>query len=197
MVKFTSKLFAALLLVALLLSPVTPARAAGVADVVTPGLCIVKTDMQIPWMGSLFVNYHSRTRLKLFRFIPGHMTPATIRLQGGRGNVPLPQPWRDYLGLVNNNNAQFIKYVNHFDSGWVNAQLWTAEQIVFESQYVFVERVSGNKAYVKTYHVDEAPPATVDLSDPRIQYFTIVTREDRIIFAPPGKLRAFLIARAG
>ncbi len=168
------------------------------AGPVSPGLCRVKTDMEIPWLYSLPVNFHSRTRLPQFAKIPGGITPATVRLQGGRGNVQLTPAWLDYIERINNRNPVVIKYLFHADSGWQNSDIYgRVEQLVFENQRVKVLRVSGNRAYIETFFINLNQPSSSSTNDPRVQLFTIVTRDDKIIGTPKGNAYIAIMARAG
>jgi hypothetical protein len=192
-----TRLFSSFLIAVFLLAAL-PAGLASAAQekIVSPGLCRVRTDMELPWVGSLPTNYHSRTRLAAYSHIPGGVTPATVRLQGGKGNVQLPAAWQKYVGKINGDNAGILKYLFHRDSGWQNSDQYArVEELVFENQYVNVLRVSGMRAYVGTYFIDRPPPATVSVENR--QLFTIVTREDTIIGSPKGNAYIILIARPG
>lgn len=191
------RLLLALLLCAVLLGGVLPAQAAALpAGIVSAGTCYVKTDMQLPYVGTLPTNYHSRTLLPLYRRIPGGITPATIRLQGGVGNVQLSPAWIDYVERINGRNPKIANYMFHTDSGWQNSsQYGRVEELVFEGQPVTVMRISGLRAYVQTYYVNQLQPFVADLA--QTQLFTIVTRDDTLIGAPAGPARIILIARPG
>ena len=197
--KTISRFFYGFLISVLLLasSPTMPVLAqAAQAGIVSPGLCRVKTDMELPWVGSIPTNYHSRTRLPLYAKIPGGITPATVRLQGGVGNLQLPTVWQEYVSKINNNNPIVLKYLFHKDSGWQNsAQYARVEELVFENQNVYVLRISGGKAYVRTFFANQAPPAIATANNR--QLFTIVTRDDKIIGSPKGNAYIILIARPG
>jgi hypothetical protein len=167
-------------------------------QIVSPGLCRVKTDMEMERLYSLPVNFHSRTHLKSFNHIPGGITPATVRLQGGIGNVQLTPAWLDYVERINGHNPVVMKYLFHKDSGWQNSnQYGRVEQLVFENQWLEVLRVSGNRAYVKTFFLNQSQPGSSTTKDARIQLFTIVTDEDKIIGTPKGDAYIILMARPG
>lgn len=193
------RLLIALLLCAVLLGGTFPALAAPVPPgIISAGTCIVKTDMQLAWAGTLQVNYHSRTRLPLYAHIPGGITPATIRLQGGVGNVQLTPAWIDYVDRINWRNPQILKYLFHKNSGWQNSSTYArVEELVFEGQTVNVLRISGLRAYLQTYFINEKQPLTPALGDWRIEKFSIVTRDDTMIGAPPGPAKIILMARKG
>jgi hypothetical protein len=162
------------------------------------GLCRVKTDMEMAGLYSLPVNFHSRTHLPSFSHIPGGITPATVRLQGGIGNVQLTPAWLDYVERINGHSPVVVKYLFHKDSGWQNSgQYGRVEQLVFENQWLEVLRVSGDRAYIKTFFLDQNQPSSSTTKDPRIQLFTIVTDEDKIIGTPKGDAYIILMARPG
>jgi len=188
-----------ILLVLCLAGATYPALAAPApAGVVTPGLCRVKTDMELPYANGLPVNYRSRTLLASFTHIPGGITPATIRLQGGVGSLQLSPAWMGYISLINQGSATKLNYLFHANSGWQNStQRGTVEELAFENQWMNVLRVSGQRAYVQTYFVNEQPPATIIPNDPRRQLFTIVTADNHIIGSPKGNAYIVLIARRG
>lgn len=158
----------------------------------------LKTDMELKQLYSLPVNFHSRTRLPSFSHIPGGITPAAVRLQGGKGNVQLDTKWMNYCSLINNHNAVSLKYIFHKDSGWQNsATKGRVEELGFQGNKVEVLKTIGNRAYLKTFFLNEEPPKVKDLNDPRIQKFTIVTKEDKLEGSPKGNVYTFLIARRG
>ncbi len=160
-------------------------------------LKMIKTDMQLQSVYSINTNFNSRTRLPEYGHVDGGITPATIRLLGGKGNLQLTQPWLDYINLINNNNPIIMKYLFHADSGWQNSDEYgRVEELSFEGNVIDVN-ISGDKAYINTFHLNETPPKTVDYNDPRLNLFTIVTREDTLIGSPKGRAYIILIAREG
>ncbi len=164
----------------------------------TPGLCRVKTDMELAEVYSLPTNFHSRTRLPDYSHVSDGVTPATMRLQGGRGYLKLSSDWQDYVARINNHNATVLKYLFHEDSGWQNStEYGLVEQLAFEDQWLNVTSISGSKAYVQTFFSDQQPPSEITPNDPRQQLFTIVTRDDRLIGSPKGDASIILIARHG
>jgi hypothetical protein len=168
------------------------------APPVAPGPCRVKTDMELAELYSLRTRYHSRTRLPEYRHVPGGITPATVRLQGGRGSVQLSDAWIDYVDRLNGRDPRLLSYLFHRASGWQNASDYgRVEELAFEDEWLYVTKVHGTRAYVQAYSVDDKPPAQVVSRDLRHQEFTVVTRDDAIIGAPPGKATIILIARAG
>lgn len=153
--------------------------------------------MQLKSVYSIPTNFHSRTKLPEYSHIPGGITPATMRFQGGKGNVQLTKEWLDYVNQINSNNPIIMKYLFHKDSGWQNSiQYGRVEEMGFQGNVIDVD-IEGNKAYVKTFFLNETPPKTVDYSDPRLNVFTIVTRDDKMIGTPKGKAYIILIAREG
>lgn len=157
----------------------------------------IKTDMELESVYSIPTNFHSRTRLPLYKHVHGGITPATIRFQGGRGNLQLTKEWLDYVDLVNKNNPIMMKYIFHTDSGWQNSDTYgRVEELGFQGNIIDVNIV-GDKAYMKTFYLNEKPPKTVDYNDSRLNIFTIVTRDDKLIGTPKGKGYIILIARAG
>lgn len=189
---------ASLLLGALLPAGNVHAQATQPPALVSPGLCRVKTDMELPFLGDVFINYHSRTQLPTYRHIPGGITPATIRLNGGVGNLQLSPAWKDFVERINGRNQTIINYLFHEDSGWQNSSVTgRVEELAFENQWLRVLRVSGNRAYVETFFVDQIQPTSGSVNDPRIQLFTIVTRDDHMIETPKGPAYIILIARRG
>lgn len=186
-----------LLLAAFLISPPgLVAQARSVNDIVTPGLCRVKTDMELDWVGTIPTNYNSRTRLPGYSHVSGGITPATMRLQGGKGNLQLSAAWIDYIDRLNNRNPIILKYLFHADSGWQNSgQYARVEELAFENQFLTVTRVSGDKAYIQTFYSDQKPPS-VTTAENR-QEFTVVTRDNNIIGSPKGRAYIVLIAKPG
>ena len=165
---------------------------------VTPGLCRIRTDMELAEVNSIPTGFHSRTRLPDYSHVFDGVTPATMRLQGGRGFLQLPKAWQDYVARINGNNAVVLKYLFHGNSGWQNSdQEAVIEQLAFQDQWLRVLKVSGSKAYVDTFFSDQAPPPEPLKNDPRQQLFTIVTRDDRMIGSPKGDAYIILIARPG
>lgn len=163
---------------------------------VTAGLCQVKTDMQLQWLYGLYLGGHSRTQNTKFSHIPGGQTPATIRLQGGVGNVDLGKAWPDFVARINGRNQTIINYLTRDDSGWHNSgDPWRVEELVFEGQWLEVIRVSGMRAYIRTFHTDELQPISSSTTDPRIQLFTVVTRQDTLVGSPKGNIYILLMGR--
>ena len=173
-------------------SPQRPAATSSVA----PGPCRVKTDMELPQVYSIPTRYHSRTQLPEYRHVPGGITPATVRLQGGRGSLQLTPAWIDYVDRLNGRDPRILSYLFHRASGWQNASDYgRVEELAFEDEWLYVTKVHGTRAYVQAYFVDDKPPAQVASRDLRHQSFSVVTRDDRIIGAPPGQATIILIAR--
>ena len=163
---------------------------------ISPGPCRVKTDMELASLYSLPTDHHSRTRLPDYSHVSDGVTPATLRLQGGRGYLRLPAAWQDYVARLNNHNAIVLKYLFHPDSGWQNSDEYgQVEELAFEDQWVNVLSVSGSRAYIQTFFSDQTPPAQINPNDRRQQLFTIITRDDRLIGSPKGDAWIILIAR--
>ena len=165
---------------------------------VTPGACRVKTDMELAAVYSIPTNFHSRTLLPDYRHVPGGITPATVRLEGGIGNVQLTPEWIAFVGRINGRSPAILSYLFKPDSGWQNSeQNGRVEELAFEDTFLNVLRVDAGRAYIQTYTVADAPPRVAMKADLRQQRFTVVTRDDTIIGAPPGEASIVLIARAG
>lgn len=186
-------IFSLLLTICLLLPPGLVVRADGI---VTPGLCRVKTDMELDWVGTIPTNYNSRTRLPGYSHVSGGITPATVRLQGGKGNLQLTQEWIDYIDRLNEHNDVILRYLFHKDSGWQNSSQYArVEELAFENQFLTVTRVSGDKAYIQTFYVNQKTPGEIKVVNR--QAFTIVTRDNNIIDTPKGRAYIVLIAKPG
>ena len=164
----------------------------------SPGPCRIKTDMELPEVNSIPTNYHSRTRLPDYSHVSDGVTPATMRLQGGKGFVELSSAWQDYVSRINHDNPVVLKYLFHTNSGWQNSdQEGQVEQLAFEDQWVNVLSISRSRAYIQTFFGDQAPPAEIVQNDPRQQLFTVITRDERMIGSPKGDAWIILIARHG
>lgn len=90
--------------------------------------------------------------------------PATVRLQGGKGSCLLPARWMNYVYRIQGNpNYQFTDPTTFSDSvGWHNGGgANKVEQVVFSGNIVEVLRVNGNKAYIKTVPITDAPPSVL------------------------------------
>ncbi len=153
--------------------------------------------MQLESVYTIPTNFHSRTRLEDYSHVDGGITPASMRFQGGKGNLQLTDEWLNYVNLVNNNNPIIMKYLFHTDSGWQNSDTYgRVEELGFEGNVIDVT-VDGDKAYINTFYLNESPPKMVDYNDPRLNLFTIVTRDDTLIGSPKGRAYIILVAREG
>lgn len=93
-----------------------------------------------------------------------HGLPSTVRLQGGKGSCLLPSRWMAYCYKIQGNpNYQFSNPYTLSDSvGWHNEGAPNkVEQVVFSGNIVEVLRVVGNKAYIKTVPITDAPPSVL------------------------------------
>lgn len=122
--------------------------------------------------------------------------PQTMRYEGGRGNVELSPAWVGFLKSINTVRA--VDYVSRYDFGWRNRGDWPkVEQLSFCGNIVEIERIEGNKAYLKNYYYNDEQPPTLtpgfyDAS--KIHYFSVVDRYGKVTATPVGQVRVFIIA---
>jgi hypothetical protein len=103
--------------------------------------------------------------------------PETVRINGGSGKVKLSPAWVEFLDKINmDEHAQ--RYLRRAQTGWVNfGPFPKIEQLTFGGNLVYVTRVKGHKAFIKTYNNADAPPRDVPDNleiHTRIQAFSIV-----------------------
>lgn len=169
--------------------------------VVTPGLCRVMTDMELHHVYSIPTNYHSRTLLPEYKYLPGGETTATMRLQGGVGNVQYPPVWMNYVVNILNagpDKKRAENYLFRKAGGIQNSdQKGRMEELTTEGNFVLVTNVSGIRAYLQTYHANDTPPTVRDLSDSRIQRITVVNRLDQLTRSTSFETYFPLMARPG
>lgn len=121
--------------------------------------------------------------------------PETIRIEGGKGNITLSPAWVRFFDSINTENAS--RYTRKRDSGWFNRGTWpTVEQLSFGGNVVEVTKIEGDKAYIKCYYNDDAPPSLDgNFYDPsRIHYFSVVDRYGKVTSSPVGHIRTLVIA---
>lgn len=159
----------------------------------------VRTDMQLKSVYDIPTNFHSRTRLPQYSHVAGGQTPATIRLQGGKGNVQYPAAWITYVEkILNDGDPAKGKYLFHEDSGIQNSSTkGRMEEVTCEGNVVDVVAITGRSAFIRTFHTNDMPPTKKDLADHRIQRFTIVTNDDKLVGSPKGNVYFPLMARPG
>lgn len=159
----------------------------------------IKTDMQLRDVYDIQTNFHSRTQLPVYSHVIGGQTPATMRLQGGKGDVQYPPEWITYCEkILNNGDVPKGKYLFHINSGIQNSSIkGRMIEGTCEGNIVDVIAVTGNTAFLRTYHTNDMPPSVKDISDPRIQKFTVVTRDDELVGSPKGDVYFPLMARPG
>jgi hypothetical protein len=119
-------------------------------------------------------NFKSRLWVKDWKQLRG--LPETVRINGGRGTVTLPEEWVEFLDRINTTDAQ--RYLRKLQSGWLNyGPFPKMEQLTFGGNYVYVTRVKGNRAFIRTYNIANAPPQRepyTEEPDPLIQLFSVV-----------------------
>jgi lysozyme len=132
--------------------------------------------------------------------------PCTVRLQGGKGSVLLSPDWMKYAYAINTGKArnyQFETPTIFKDAvGWHNQQGNNrVEQVVFGGNVLEVLRIDGERAYIKTYFNEQAPPATTvfptDANNPLVHNFSI-QYSSRLDTSTDGRYaRTLVIANPG
>jgi hypothetical protein len=135
---------------------------------------------------------HCRSRLWFDGWKKLRGLPETVRLQGGRGTVPLSDAWVRFLDNLNTQDAQ--RFLRKEQSGWLNhGPFPKMEQLTFGGNYVEVTRIAGHKAYIKSFNNADQPPA----SGPNtlIQTFSVVyTNGTWEMSTPVGVVYTFILA---
>lgn len=99
--------------------------------------------------------FKSRLWVKNWKKLRG--LPETVRINGGRGTVELSPAWVEFMDKINTPDAR--RFLRKLQSGWLNyGPFPKMEQLVFGGNYVYVTRVAGNKAYIKTFNNAHLPP---------------------------------------
>lgn len=104
--------------------------------------------------------------------------PSTVRLFGGKSFVMLTPEWMTRIATINPGRAYnyffsapdvLAKYIGWHNQGDGNR----VEQLTFSGNLVEVRKVVGDRAYVKTFCVEDAPPTGAILdNDTRYHLFT-------------------------
>lgn len=89
-------------------------------------LHIIKTDMQLESVYDIPTNYHSRTLLPGYKYLPGGETTATMRFQSDspsfKGNVQYLPAWIDWVkNTLNEGDKTRWKYLFRKDGGIQNS----------------------------------------------------------------------------
>jgi hypothetical protein len=86
--------------------------------------------------------------------------PSTVRLHGIESQYSLPPRWIAYLKLINTPKA--YDYLIKPASGWHNQGAYNVmQQLTFSGNVVNVTRIEGERAYIETYFLDQAPPKEI------------------------------------
>lgn len=173
---------------------ITPFPTAELTPTATPtspvGLWRVRHDVERDeW------DFKARLWVKNWKKLRG--LPETVRINGGRGTVELPEEWVEFLDKINTPAAQ--QYLRQLQSGWLNSGPFPKmEQLTFGGNFVYVTRVKGNRAYIKTFNIANAPPQRdpyTEEPDPLIQFFSVVyTDGSWQMETPAGVAYTFIIA---
>ena len=137
--------------------------------------------------------------------------PSTVRLRGGSGFVLLSPEWMNYVAEINNTESskryQFVDWrtanVLKRAVGWHNTGLGNrVEELTFSGNIVEVERIEGEKAFVKTFFNNEEPPINVLLPmpnnlDAKVHMFTTQYPTYLDMTCDNRYPRVFLIANPG
>lgn len=128
--------------------------------------------------------------------------PETVRINGGRGTVQLPEDWVAYLDKINSPDAR--RFLRRLQTGWLNyGPFPKMEQLTFGGDYVFVTHVEGERAYIKSFNTANPPPydgpdmtSPYTMShDPFIQIFSTVYTDGTYEMATSiGLVFTFVIA---
>ncbi len=107
--------------------------------------------------------------------------PETVVINGGKGNVNLPDAWYQYWHKLNP-DLKVQAYLEKDASGWHNTgAVNNVRQITFAGNIVQVNRVDNGRAYIAHYNCNDAPPAavrpTVTSLSPLVQWFTAGYRD--------------------
>lgn len=163
----------------------------------------VKTDMECPSVYTIPTNYHSRTLLPGYSHLPGGETTATMRLQcdllSFKGNVQYPPIWMAWVkNVLNEGDKARYQYLFRKAGGIQNSEIeGRMEQLTCEGNFVDVVAVEGHKYFISTFSTDQAPPATWDGFDPRIQRITVVNKLDQLTRSTAKEVYFPLMARPG
>ncbi len=163
----------------------------------------ILSDMELEYVYDIHTNFRSRTLLEAYKHLPGGETTATMRLQsnspGFKGNIQYPPEWmRFVIEILNENDKTREKYLFRKDGGIQNSNIkGRMEQLTCEGNIIEITRVSGSKAFIKTFQSDELPPETRSLSDPRIQKITVVNRLNQLTRSTNKDVYFPLMARPG
>lgn len=138
--------------------------------------------------------------------------PAAERIYGGKGSVRLSDAWLDFVNLINGPIGCKYQFVD-FDKyphcrifkdcvGWHNKGFDNlVEQVTFSGNIVEVTSIEGNRAYIKSYFNDQAPPASIwpdkDHLDTRVQLFTTQFKTKLDMTTNGRNPRTLIIANLG
>jgi hypothetical protein len=159
----------------------------------------ILSDMELEAVYGIQTNFHSRTKLEHFSHLPGGETTATMRMQGGKGNVQYPKVWMDWvINVLNKGNKSSERYLFREAGGIQNSSIkGRMEELACEGNIVESTKIIGNKIFIKTFHTDELPPKNFTLGDARINRITVVDRNDKLTRSTTQEVYFPLMARPG
>lgn len=155
--------------------PVTPPA---VVPTLAPGIYRIKHDREMP----ANLRPPRSTGWKAGKKLRG--LPETVRVNGGRGTVELPEAWVKYLDSINSVNAR--RYLRKLRSGWLNQGPFPKmEELTFSGNYVGVTKIEGGRAYIETLSIGDKPPVSLNEHNEYIHRFSVVYNDGSYEMATP------------